>query len=170
VRDGDLLVLESGSTCVAVVPCLAERSNLRVVSVSLRILAALAELAGAGAPNLEIISSGGTLNVYRDFLMGPQARALFEDLHVDLALHSVTAIDLEAGITADSIGEAEITRTILTRSARRRIGLIVSSKFQTASFVRVAPVEAFDEIITDAGLDPAVGERYRRRGILLTEV
>ena len=170
VRDGDYLILESGSTCLAVVPWLAARKNLRVVSVSPGWSRRFPPSWSPTRADIEIISSGGILNVHKDFLLGPHARGFFETCRVDLALVSVTAIDLEAGITADSQTEAEISRIILERCARRRIGLIVSPKLGRTSFARVAPVEALDEMITDSAADPAVLARYRERGITVTVV
>ena len=169
IRDGDYVILESGSTCLAVVPHLSVRRNLRVVTVSPRLVAALSSLVETGGSStMEIISSGGILNVHKDFFLGPHARAFFETCRVDIAHLSVTAIDLEAGITADSHTEAEISRIILERCAKRKIGLIVSPKIGRTSFARVAPVEVLDEIITDAGADPLVLARYRERGIAVT--
>jgi DeoR family transcriptional regulator, fructose operon transcriptional repressor len=168
IRDGDYVILESGSTCLAVVPHLAEKRDLRVVTVSPRIVSALSELIDATGASLEIITSGGSLNVYKDFLLGPHARTFFESCRVDLALTSVTAIDLEAGITADSMTEAEISRLILERCSRRRIGLITSGKLGRTSFARVSAAEILEEIITDRGADPVVLERYRERGIKVT--
>jgi DeoR/GlpR family transcriptional regulator of sugar metabolism len=170
IRDGDYVILESGSTCLAVVPHLAARKNLQVVTVSPRLVTALSAVAETGRGSMEIISSGGILNVHKDFFLGPHARGFFETCRVDLALLSVTAIDLEAGITADSLTEAEISRIILERCAKRRIGLIVSRKLQRTSFARVAPAEILDEIITDTEADPSVLARYRERGITVTVV
>ncbi|HVP18087.1 MAG TPA: DeoR/GlpR family DNA-binding transcription regulator [Spirochaetia bacterium] len=170
IRDGDYVILESGSTCLAVVPHLRARRNLRVVTASPRLASALAALVESETLAMEIICSGGTLSVHKDFFLGPHARTFFEACRVDLALLSVTAIDLEAGITADSLTEAEISRTILEKSARRRIGLIVSKKLERTSFARVGAAETLQEIITDAGADPLVLERYRKRGIHVTVV
>lgn len=170
VRDGDYVILESGSTCLAVVPYLAARKNLRVVTASPRLAMALAQLVETDSADMEIISSGGILNVHKDFHLGPHARAFFESCRVDLVLTSVTAIDVEAGITADSQTEAEISRIILEKCSKRRVGLIVSAKLGRTSFARVAGVDALDEIITDSGADPAVLARYRERGIAVTVV
>lgn len=170
VRDGDYVILESGSTCLAVIPYLAARKDLRVVTVSPRLVSALSSLVETERADMEIISSGGILNVHKDFYLGPHARAFFETCRVDLVLISVTAIDLEAGITADSHTEAEISRIILEKCGKRRIGLIVSPKIGRTSFARVAGVEALDEIITDGGADPAVLARFRERGITVTVV
>jgi DeoR/GlpR family transcriptional regulator of sugar metabolism len=170
VRDGDYLVLESGSTCLAVVPHLGARRRLRVVTSSPRLLTALSAAAKSTASDMEIISCGGTLAVDKDFLLGPHARMFFESCRVDLALCSVTAIDPAAGITADSLAEAEITRIILETCAKKRIGLIVSGKLERTSFARVAAAEILDEIITDSGASPAVIQRYRDKGIRVTVV
>jgi DeoR/GlpR family transcriptional regulator of sugar metabolism len=170
VRDGDYLVLESGSTCLAVIPGLAEKKDLHVLTVSPGIVTALASLAEKSGVPMEIICSGGVLNVYKNFLMGPHSRILFEESRVDAAFISPTAVDLDAGITADSMAEAEITRTILGRCARRRIGLVTSRKFGRTSFARIAGVDAFDEIITDSGIPSETAQKYRDRGIKITIV
>ncbi len=170
VRDGDYVILESGSTCLAVVPHLRGRRTLKIVTASPRLASTLAALVESEGLAMEIICSGGILNVRKDFFLGPHARQFFESCRVDLALLSVTAIDLQAGITADSPTEAEISRTILERSAKRKIGLIVSGKLERTSFARVAGAEVLDEIITDSGADPQVLERYRERGIQVTVV
>jgi len=79
---------------IAVVPHLADKKDLRVITVSPRIVSAFADLVDIRGASLEIITSGGTLNAYKDFLLGPPTRAFFESCRVDIALLSVTAIDL----------------------------------------------------------------------------
>ena len=89
---------------------------------------------------------------------------------MDIAIVSVTAIDLEAGITADNVYEAEISCMILQRCAKKKIGLIYSSKFGKVSFVKVAPVEVFDEIISDVHLPQDTVAQYTESGIKMTLV
>ncbi len=83
---------------------------------------------------------------------------------------SVTAIDLEAGVTADSAYEAEITKTILEKCAKKRIGLIYSSKFEKTSFVKVTTADIFDEIITDTNLSRNIIDAYTDAGIKIIPV
>jgi DeoR family fructose operon transcriptional repressor len=168
IRDDQFLIIESGSTCLALVKSLQERRNLKILTASPMIVMALAELNDTFNCGFEIMSCGGSLNVYKNFLLGPHARELFEKTRVDIAFVSVTAIDLEAGITADSHAEAEITKTILERSAKTRIGLITSAKFNKTSFIRVSDAEILDEIITDDEIDPTTVSRYSKKGIRVT--
>ena len=170
IADGDFLIIESGSTCIALVNSLNEKKQLKVVSVSPRIIMLLADMSEKYNSDFEIISSGGILNVYKNFFIGPHAMNLLGEITVDIAFISVTAIDLESGITADNVYEAEISRMILQRCAKKKIGLVYSSKFGKVSFVKVAPVEVLDEIISDMHLPPDIAAQYTERGIKMTLV
>jgi DeoR/GlpR family transcriptional regulator of sugar metabolism len=170
IADGDFIVIESGSTCLALVQNLSKKKRLKIVTASPRIAMMLANVSEKYNGNFEIISCGGILHVYKNFLTGPHARNLFESIRVDIAFISPTAIDLAAGVTADSAYEAEITRTILEQCSKKRIGLIYSSKFRKTSFVKVTAVENFDEIITDGELDAEIISNYTERGIKITTV
>ncbi len=170
ITDGDFIIIESGSTCLALVQHLTELQQLKIVTASPRIVMQLAEISEKYNNDFEIISCGGILNVHKNFLLGPHARTLFDSVHVDFAFVSVTAIDLETGITADSAYEADITRMILEKCAEKRIGLIYASKFGKTSFVKVASANVFDEIITDKNLPAETVERYSDLGIKMTLV
>jgi DeoR/GlpR family transcriptional regulator of sugar metabolism len=170
IADGNFIIIESGSTCLALVQNLNEKKNLKVVTVSPRIVTMLAEISDTYNNNFEIISSGGILNSYKNFFFGPHARTLFEGIKVDIAFVSVTAIDLKAGVTADSAYEAEISKTILEKCAKMRVGLIHSSKFEITSFVKVTTADIFDEIITDTNLSQDITDTYTDAGIKVTAV
>ena len=100
----------------------------------------------------------------------PHTRAMFENIRVDIAFISPTAIDLEAGITADSDYEAEITRPILEKCAEKKVGLIYSSKFEKTSFVKVTSVHSFDEIITDSNIGGDIVDAYEEAGVKIVIV
>jgi DeoR/GlpR family transcriptional regulator of sugar metabolism len=168
ITDGDFVIIESGSTCLALVQHLTELKHLKIVTASPRIVMKLAEISERYDNDFEIISCGGILNVYKNFLLGPHARSLFDSVCVDFAFVSVTAIDLHTGITADSAYEADITRIILEKCAEKKIGLIYASKFGKTSFVKVASANVFDEIITDKSLPAETVERYSDLGIKMT--
>ncbi len=170
IKDGDYIYIEAGSTCYALARSLTGKKNLKIVTVSPVLVNVLAEISEATGGNFEIMSTGGLFNVYKHFLLGPHARTFLENINVDTAFVSVTAIDLRSGITADSMEEAEISRIALTRSSKRNIGLIVSKKFNTSSFVKVADADVFEEIITDTSISPKIREEFEDEGIKITLV
>lgn len=50
----------------------------------------------------DIIVSGGILNIYKHFLLGPTSESLFENIKVDTALLSVTAASIKERRSASS--------------------------------------------------------------------
>jgi DeoR/GlpR family transcriptional regulator of sugar metabolism len=168
VQDGDFLVIESGSTCMALADSLYERNNLKIATASPMIAMRLAEIVEHYDRQYEILLAGGILNVYKNFVLGPGADHLFQGINVDIAFVSVTAIDPVAGITADAVNESSVTKVILEKCGKKTIGLIISSKFNKASYYRVTDITVFDEIITDTGLDDETRAKFEGAGIRMT--
>jgi DeoR/GlpR family transcriptional regulator of sugar metabolism len=105
VANGDFLIIESGSTCLALAEKLVDRDNLKIATASPMIAMRLAQIVEQYGRKFEIMLAGGILNVYKNFIMGPTAVEMFERLNVDIAFVSVTAIDAVAGIrTRDGPG------------------------------------------------------------------
>ena len=168
VSDGDFIIIESGSTCLALVDNLYDKNDLKIVTASPMIAMRLAVLAERYDRNFEIIVSGGILNIYKHFLLGPISTRLFEQIRVDIAFLSVTAIDIGAGVTADDVNESAVSKIIMEKCARKTIALITTSKFNKASFYKVADISVFDEIITVKSLEKSIKENYEREGIKVT--
>jgi DeoR/GlpR family transcriptional regulator of sugar metabolism len=168
VEDGDFIIIESGSTCMALVEHLRDKSNLKIATASPMIAMRLAEIEEQYHRGFEIIVSGGVLDVYKNFLLGPPTLQMFQNINVDIAFVSVTAIDYETGVTADDVGESFVTQVVLEKCGKKTIGLIISSKFNKVSFYKVTDIRRFDEIITDSGLDRKTAARFGRAGIAMT--
>ena len=168
IANGDFIILESGSTCLALAERLFEKDNLKIATASPIIATRLAEIAESYNRRFEIILAGGILSISKNFVMGPTAVQMFEHINVDVAFLSATAIDSESGMTADDVNESAVSRTILERCARKKIGVIRSVKFNKSSFYKVADITAFDEIITDKGLDRQTAQLFSSRGVKMT--
>ena len=168
ISDGDFIIIESGSTCLALVENLFEKDNLKIVTASPMIAMRLAEITEQYNRNFEIMVSGGILNVYKSFLLGPTAIHTFENINVDIAFVSVTAIDFDAGITADDVNESAVTKVILEQCAERTVGLIVASKFGKVSFLKVSDVMVFDEIVSGKELNDQFVESFKQAGLKMT--
>lgn len=168
ISDGDFIIIESGSTCLALVENLIEKDHLKIVTASPMIAMRLAEITEQFNKDFEILVSGGLLNVYKSFLLGPTAISTFENIKVDTAFLSVTAIDADAGITADDVNESAVTKMILENCADKTVGLIISSKFNKTSFLKVSDINSLDEIITGRELDDETVEKFVKAGIQMS--
>lgn len=157
VRDGDSVLLDSGSSTYQLAVALAGRRNLTIVTNDLLIGQAVADY-----PGLHLLVTGGELLTYTYTLFGDRAVAFVEDLRVDWTFIGADAIDVEAGITNTNTLEIPLKRQMLA-VARTTVVLADSSKFGRRSLVRVAGIEEVDRILTDDELDIADESRYGMR-------
>jgi DeoR family fructose operon transcriptional repressor len=144
VSDGEAIALDASTTTVQVARNLAGR---RVTVVTNGIKAA-AEL--GHRPGIDVIVTGGQLHQTAS-LVGPFARATIEQLRVDWLFFSVTGITDDLALTGPSEFDAE-TKAALMGIARRVVLVADSTKFGRESYVRVAPLSAVHDVVTDMGL------------------
>lgn len=144
VRPGETVYLDGGSTIVALARRLRERTNLTVVTNSLR---AAIELAGAGP---RLILAGGELRRLSQTVVGPLTRRLLEDLHFDRAFMGTLGFTAE-GLTTTDPAEA-YTKELVLKRAREVVLLADSSKAGKVLFARSGGPGQVDTLVTDRGL------------------
>lgn len=158
IEPGDTIYLDGGSTVLGLARLLRERTNLTIVTNSLR---AAIELAGGG-PRLIMI--GGELRRLSQTLVGPLTRFLVEELNVDTAFMGTMGLSLKEGLTTTDPGEA-YTKQLVMENARRVILLADSSKIGKVSFSRAGKLSRVGTLITDKGLDPKWTDQIRQEGV-----
>ncbi len=139
-------------------PHLAERQGLTVITNSLPVVNAL-----AGRPE-ELIVIGGLFRASEQSLVGHIAEAAIRELRADLVFMGMRGIDPTQGYTSDYLPEALTDRAIL-QVAPRRVVLADHSKFGRVGAVFLAPVTAAEVIVTDSGLDPSAAAALRASGL-----
>jgi DeoR family fructose operon transcriptional repressor len=144
IEDGDVILIEAGTTGYQIVQNTANKSKLTVITNSCDIASLLANT----NPNYKIIISGGILNTETHSLVGPIADWAFENVFVDKAFVGISGIDIEKGITAADQIEARTKKNIIN-CAKTVIALADHSKIGHVSMNFVAPVDAIDVFITD---------------------
>lgn len=163
VSDGDVIVLDAGSTTLALAAELYQRRGLTVITSDLKVALELTTSSNAH----EVIVTGGRVRSQLYSLIGPIAEANLRHLHADHAFLGADAIDLERGVTNANLDEAAVKR--LAISACRRATLLADhTKFDRVSLAHVVPIDAFDEVITDRAIDPTCFERYTQAGVHMT--
>lgn len=162
VQDGDVVVLDSGSTTLALAVELRPKRELTVITSDLKVALDLATMSAH-----EVIVTGGRVRAQLFSLIGPLAEAGLRQLHADHAFLGADAIDLERGVTNANIDEAAVKRRALA-SCRRATLLADHSKFDRVSLAHVCPLGDFDSIITDDGIDRECYDRYQRAGVPIT--
>lgn len=146
VRDGDTVILDSGSTTYEVAVALRHRTDLTVVTNDLRIGKFVADL-----PGVRLLVTGGELlgSVYT--LIGERAVAFLGDYTADWAFLGADAIDAGAGITNTNTHEVPVKRAMIA-AAHRTVVVADSTKFGHRTLAKVAGIDEVTRVVTDAAL------------------
>ncbi|NQU09313.1 DeoR/GlpR transcriptional regulator [bacterium] len=163
VAAGDTIYLDGGSTVLELARLLRDRTNITVVTNSLR---AATELAGHG-PRLIVI--GGELRRLSQTMVGPLTRLTLHELHLDKAFMGTIGVSVAEGLTTTDPGEA-YTKELVMNQARQVILLADSSKAGQVSFARAGALDRLQVLITDKKVNRAFARAVTQRGIKLVRV
>ena len=118
VSDGDSILLDVGSTTLAVARALVARSDLTDVVVITNGLAIALALEPA-IPRFTVVLTGGTLRPLQHSLVNPLVSNALDGVHVDLAVIGCTGIDDTGRVTNVNLPEAEVKRQMMDAASRR---------------------------------------------------
>lgn len=163
IKPNDTVFLDGGSTVLQLARLLKHRSNVTVVTNSLR---AAVELA-AGGPRLIVI--GGELRRLSQTNVGPLTRFTIRELHVDRAFMGTIGLSLEEGLTTTDPSEAH-TKELVMEHAREVILLADSSKVGKVSFTHAGRLEKVRILITDKQINQGFARALRKRGVKIVRV
>ena len=142
IRDGDSIMLDTGTTTSFVARALIGHRRLTVVTNSSDIARTLATVNGN-----RVYMAGGELRSDSGAAFGSSAVDFASRFLVQHAIISAGAID-QTGIMDFDLHEAEFARMVLSRG-QRRVVVSDASKFGCRGFVQVCELAAFTELITD---------------------
>lgn len=142
VRAGQTLMLDAGHTVLEAVLNLP-RLPLLVVTHALDVVLAL----GARA-DVRLVLAGGEWDAGERLFHGSATVRQVAAYRADLAIMGACALHPELGVTAALKGDAEVKQAMLAASARR-ILVVDHTKLDRHEPHLVAPLDAFDLIITD---------------------
>lgn len=166
VEEGDILILEGGTTAAALVPFLAGKRHLKIVTNGLPIITALAERLGSEAT---LICTGGMFHPETRTFIGPVTNRFFSEFHAHRLFLSATGFTLETGATDPEMLGTE-TKHRMVEAAKEVILLLDSSKFGVTSLMNVLALEQIALLITDDGAPKEMIDGLRARGVAVTLV
>ncbi|MFB6836828.1 DeoR/GlpR family DNA-binding transcription regulator [Streptomyces sp. NPDC056361] len=159
VPPGGAVILDGGTTALAVARALPNDLDCTVVTHSPTIAAALLD-----HPRAELFLLGGRVFKHSAVTCGAAAVEAAQNVSADLCLLGVTGVHPEAGLTTGDGEEAAMKRALSARAAETYI-LASSEKIGTASRFRVLPWEGVSGLITDADPRDPVVVRLKALGV-----
>jgi DeoR family transcriptional regulator, aga operon transcriptional repressor len=163
VAEGQVVILDSGTTTTAIARALRSFQNLTIVTNAVNIAA---ELSGS---NLEVILTGGTLRKNSFSLVGPLAEETLHRLNADLLFLGVDGFDVQYGLSTPNLLEAKVNRAMMDVS-KVTVAVCDSSKFGKRSLSTIAPPTALQAVITDRGIPKEDLSALKKAGVEVTVV
>jgi DeoR family transcriptional regulator, aga operon transcriptional repressor len=163
VSEGQVVILDSGTTTTAIARALRNFRNLTIITNSVNIAA---ELSGSA---VEVILSGGNLRKNSFSLVGPIAEETLHKLHADILFLGVDGFDVQYGISTPNLLESKVNRTMIEIS-KVSVAVCDSSKFGKLSLSLIAPPSSLQRVITDSGIPKADLGALKKSGVEVTIV
>jgi DeoR family fructose operon transcriptional repressor len=159
VEDGQVVILDGGSTVAAVARSLASRS-LHVLTNSLPIAELLQH-----ARQIELTLTGGTFDPRLGALLGPFAEHSLAAVAADVLVMGTGGVT-ENGFTNNNALVVGSERKMIDVS--RTVVIVADhTKFGRTAMFPLAPLEAAHVVVSDSDLDPRYQATLRDRGIRL---
>jgi DeoR family transcriptional regulator, aga operon transcriptional repressor len=163
VQEGQVVILDSGTTTTEIARALRSFHNLTIVTNAVNIAA---ELSGTA---VDVILTGGTLRKNSFSLVGPIAEETLHRLNADLLFLGVDGFDVQYGLSTPNLLEAKVNR-VMVEVAKRTVVVCDSSKFGRRSLSLIVPPSMLHEVVTDRGVPKSDVRALKKAGIEVTLV
>lgn len=141
------LFLDDSTTALALLPHLSGKSPLVVSTNFIPVVSGL-----ANSPTIEVNMFGGLYASHSEACFGLQTVDAISQVHADMLFMSTTAV-MGASCYHRSEQTVMVKRAFM-KHASKAILLVDHAKFGRPSPHLLASIDAFDVVVTDAGIDP----------------
>ena len=156
VKDGMVVMLDGSTSAYHLVPYLARKKDLIVVTSGAKTAVALAEA------NIPTFCTGGKMLIHSFSYVGEQAESFVRRINADLLFFSCHGLSDEGQMTERAIEEADLRRAMFG-VCKKKILLCDSSKFGKTCFYNMGSVSEIDGIISENSLPPTIAEMMKRK-------
>ncbi len=163
VSEGQVVILDSGTTTTAIARALRAFHNLTIVTNAVNIVS---ELAGT---DVEVILTGGTLRKNSFSLVGPIAEETLHKLSADILFLGVDGFDVEYGLSTPNLLEAKVNR-VMVEVSKISVAVCDGSKFGRRSLSLIVPPASMQHVITDHSIPKSDLKTLTKAGIDVTVV
>lgn len=143
VNDGDIIFIDSGTTTMHMIPYLANKRNLTIITNNVNVL-----VKSFPFRNLNVLATGGSLYRKTNSIIGIEAVDFLRNYNISKCFMASTGVSIEKGVTNSSPLEFEIKRSVINQS-NEVILLVDHSKFEKVSLMTYCDLSDIDIFITD---------------------
>lgn len=161
VKDGQSVMLDSGTTTLALARQLRAKKELTVITTSLPIASEL-----QFCEHIQVLLLGGLVQRGAPDLAGPLTESNLESLHADVAFVGADGIDARGNIYNDSLAVGRMLSK-MAASADRVFAVADSSKVGRKALTRFGRIAEWGGLITDGSLNRPTATALQRAGVRL---
>lgn len=155
---GATVVLDSGSSALAIVDMIPAERELIILTNSIPAAAVLST-----RPTVTLYVLGGRVRGVTGASVGEWATEALRDVVADVAIIGTNGMSVSRGLTTPDQAEAQVKRAMIA-SARQVVLAADSSKAGDDHLHRFADLSDVDVVVTDTGLPDDVTEEMRAAG------
>ena len=160
VQDGDIIVLDVGTTTLELAKALSYHRNLTVFTASLPIALILAN------SDTSVVLIGGTLRKRELSMAGLIAAQTISQFHFDKFFLGAGGISVAYGFTDFGIEDIEIKKLFLARS-KQIFALADHTKLDHLSVASICSLDTVSCLITDEAAEPSQVSALRQAGLTI---
>ncbi len=159
VEDGDVIIIDIGTTTLEFAKFLKGKKNLTVFTNSIKIALELMDEVG-----ITVIMLGGVVRKGEGTTSGYWAEDIIDRFYVEKLFLGVGCLNLENGVMDYHIEETNLRRHYI-KHAKQVIALADYTKFGSKALNQVCSLEEMDVLVTDNKTDKKYIRRLREKGI-----
>ena len=163
VKEGDIIILDSGSTTMLIAEELVKLKHITVITNSLTSAFILSDNS-----DIMLLICGGTLRHKTRSFHGKIAEQSLDGISADILFVGADGIDAQRGIT--TFNEGYTISSVMANVAKKVVAVLDSSKFGRNGINIVLPLNKLDVIITDTSVDSKYKQEFEKQGINLIAV
>ena len=159
IKNGDYIMLDSGTTTLEVARHLDKFHDLHIVTNAMNIAIEL-----MAYKRFDVVLLGGNVRQQSLSTVGPLALNVLRNFTRYKLFLGVDSFSLENGISTPSLEEALLNQ-IMIQQADKVIAVFDSSKFNKRSYSHVADVGELDCIVTDRAIPVGMASKLKAAGV-----
>ncbi|WP_027135203.1 DeoR/GlpR family DNA-binding transcription regulator [Geminicoccus roseus] len=153
IRPGEVVIVDAGSTNLAVMHCLPAALEATIVTNSPAIASAL-----LGRNSIEVILLGGSLSHRAGAVTGTGVTDAIRQIRADLCLLGACSLSADDGLASVFADDAVVKRTMIEVSGRV-VTAVLNDKLGASAPFTIAPLAALDQLVIEADAPAALVER-----------
>lgn len=160
IRPEQIIILDDSTTVAEMLPLLPALAPLTIITNAMGVVQALAPY-----PDLRLICLGGDYNRPRNAFFGLICEQAAQSLRANTMFLSTSVV--HSGTAFQNNQDIIKIKRVLMEICDQTVLLVDSSKFRKGGLYRLAGLDAFDHVLTDAQISPTIHEKLKAAGIPL---